>query len=189
MLLPTVRTEKVESVPESPTAPTVPSTTTTARPRTTTTTTVELTPAAVETTTPRIYVSTSNFRPTLPNFGQENTEQPPLGQPEVTSAKSKSPISLIQQIPLVLAPRKPKQESLIPSTTTRPTTTTKSTTIVTTTSTSATSSTSKTKLNIHDLHNRLDELASNLDPWARIPHIKVHKIDINLIAMILFIHL
>ena len=179
MLLPTVRTEKVETVPESPTAPTVPSTTTTSKPRTTTTT-VELTPAAEETTTPRIYVSTSNFRPTLPNFGQENTE-PPLAQPEVTSERSKSPISLIQQIPLVLAPRKPKQESLIPSTTTRPTTTTtKSTTIVTTTSTTAASSTSETKLNIHDLHNRLDELASNLDPWARIPHIKVHKNDINL---------
>ena len=149
------------------------STTTTAPPTTTPTTAFELTPLSSEATTPRLYVSTSNFRPTLPNFGQEaETEQTsPATEAEAkepAKKPAKDPVNLIQQIPLVLAPRQPKQESSsaadpAPAPSAAPPPAPPSSTV----SVSSSSSTSESSFNIH---NRLDELASNLDPWAHIQH-------------------
>ena len=159
-LLPTVRS-KVDDVPTVPTAPpttakTTTSTTTTVK--TTTTTTFELTPLSTEPTTPRVYVSTSNFRPTLPNFGQEEEEEELTSQEEEQEEVVEQPETVVTdvkvpRVPLVLAPQ---------STSTTTSTTTSSTTTSTTTSSSSTSESS------FNIHNRLDELASNLDPWAHI---------------------
>ena len=166
-LLPTVR-NKVDDVPTVPTAPpttarTTTSTTTTEK--TTTTTTFELTPLSTEPTTPRVYVSTSNFRPTLPNFGQEEEEQSSqqeeqeevVEEPETEVSDVKVP-----RVPLVLAPQPAT------STTTRTKPTTSRTTTTTITSASTTTSSSSTSESSFNIHNRLDELASNLDPWAHI---------------------
>ena len=106
-LLPTVPAAPLP-VPTAPTAaPTTPRTSTSTTTTATTAKPFELTPLSTEPTTPRIYVSTSNFRPTLPNFSEEELDQ---DQDEASEEARKSdPLSLIQQIPLVLAPRKPKQ--------------------------------------------------------------------------------
>ena len=121
-------------------------------------------------------MSTSNFRPTLPNFSQEDLEEEKASQEDQDTKKS-DPLSLIQQIPLVLAPRKPKQESSAVPPTPSPVTTKKEveeetpkapkSTVSSSVSVTSSSSTSES---IRDIHQRLDELASNLDPWAHIQH-------------------
>ena len=145
-MLPTVRSEIVETT-------TTPGTTTSSS--TTTTTSFDLTPASTDPTTPKIYVSTSNFRPTLPNFGQDELES------EQVTENNKNPLNLIQQIPLVLAPKETSQEPEPIVSTSKPETP------ATTTTTVSSSTTSKTSFNIH---NHLEEIASNLDPWAHIQH-------------------
>ena len=153
-LLPTVRSKIVDDVPTVPTAPpttaktstaTTTTTTTTTTEKTTTTTTFELTPLSTEITTPRVYVSTSNFRPTLPNFGQEEDEEAQEVVETPSEPETVKPDVTVPRVPLVLAPE-------------TPTTSTTSTTTTTTTSSSSS----------FNIHNRLDELASNLDPWAHI---------------------
>ena len=161
-LLPTVR-NKVDDVPTVPTAPptTAKTTTSTTTTKKTTTTTFELTPLSTEPTTPRVYVSTSNFRPTLPNFGQEDEEEEEQSsQEEEQEEVVEEPETLetdvkVPRVPLVLAP----QSS---------TTTTRTTTKTTSSPSSSTTSSSSTSESSFNIHNRLDELASNLDPWAHI---------------------
>ena len=117
-------------------------------------------------------MSTSNFRPTLPNFSQEDLEEEKASQ-EDQDAKKSDPLSLIQQIPLVLAPRKPKQESSAVPPTPSPVTTKKAeeeTPKAPESTVSSTVSVTSTSESIRDIHQRLDELASNLDPWAHIQH-------------------
>ena len=121
---------------------------------------------STEPTTPRVYVSTSNFRPTLPNFGQEeDEEEEQTSQEEEQEEVVEEPETVVTEVevprvPLVLAPH----SSTTTTTRTKPTTTTV-TTITPATTTTSSSSTSESSFNIH---NRLDELASNLDPWAHI---------------------
>ena len=162
-LLPTVR-NKVDDVPTVPTAPptTAKTTTSTTTTKKTTTTTFELTPLSTEPTTPRVYVSTSNFRPTLPNFGQEEEEEEEEQsseeeeQEEVVEEPERLETDVkVPRVPLVLAP----QSS---------TTTSKTTSKTTSTPSSSTTSSSSTSESSFNIHNRLDELASNLDPWAHI---------------------
>ena len=91
-----------------------------------------------------MYVSTSNFRPTLPNFGQDSQTEETTAPAEAPN--NKKPKNLIQQIPLVLAPKQPVTTSTASTTTTAAPTTTST----------ETSSTSE------NIHNILDELQSNL---------------------------
>ena len=137
---------------------------------TTTSKPFQFTPLPTELTTPRVYVSTSNFRPTLP------TSKPEEQTPSEIFVVETSSIGNINQ-PLVLAPKKDETELSVPS----------SESVVKATSSTQIQSTSSSKSSVssvstaesnYNINNRLDELASNLDPWAHIQHAQ-HKEDLE----------
>merc|ERR1712106_695436 len=155
--------------PLTTTAVTQTSTTTTTTTTVQTTTTSQpfkFTPLPTEPTTPRVYVSTSNFRPTLPTLEPE--EQTPS---EIFVVETSSIGNLNQ--PLVLAPQAEEYEES--SSSSQSAIKAKSSTQLQSTSSSKSSvSTSSTSESNYNINNRLDELASNLDPWAHIQHAQ-HK--------------
>merc|ERR1712013_229256 len=164
----TLTTKRIP-VTTKPVTQTSTTTTTTTTVQTTTTTTSQpfkFTPLPTEPTTPRVYVSTSNFRPTLPTLEPE--EQTPS---EIFVVETSSIGNLNQ--PLVLAPRsEDSQESGISSLSAVKATV--STQVQSTSSSKSSVSTSSTSESNYNINNRLDELASNLDPWAHIQHAQ-HK--------------
>lgn len=167
----TLTTKRIP-VTTKPVTQTSTTTTTTTTVQTTTTTTSQpfkFTPLPTEPTTPRVYVSTSNFRPTLPTLEPE--EQTPS---EIFVVETSSIGNLNQ--PLVLAPRpEDSQESGISSLSAVKATV--STQVQSTSSSKSSVSTSSTSESNYNINNRLDELASNLDPWAHIQHAQ-HKVDL-----------
>ena len=154
------------TTPEVPTVPTRGPRTTTRKPTTTTTRTTttqkpfQLTPlpteATTESTTQKLYVSTNFFRPTLPTT------------PDGAEPESSSEIVVVEtsSIGNVETPEDVVEKGQEPTIST-------SFTKVETTSSSQTSSTSSESN--YNINNRLDELASNLDPWAHIQHAE-HKV-------------
>ena len=138
---------------------------TTTKPPTTTTTRkpFEFTPlpteATTKTTTQKLYVSTNFFRPTLPTT-------PDNQEPETSSEIVSVETSSVGENP---STQKKSQVSSQEPTVSSSSSFTK----VKTTSSSQTSSTSSESS--YNINNRLDELASNLDPWAHIQHAE-HKV-------------
>ena len=185
-MLPTDDNESVQSEPTTSTeasilttkriplttkAVTQTSTTTTSTTTAQTTTTsqpFEFTPLPTEPTTPRVYVSTSNFRPTLP------TSEPEEQTPSEIFVVETSSIGNLNQ-PLVFA-QESEEESV--SSSQSEIKATSSTQIQSTSSSKSSVSTSSTSESNYNINNRLDELASNLDPWAHIQHAQ-HKVHLS----------
>merc|ERR1711892_250080 len=180
---PTTSTEAstltTKRTPLTTTAVTQTSTTTTTTTTVQTTTTSQpfkFTPLPTEPTTPRVYVSTSNFRPTLPTLEPE--EQTPS---EIFVVETSSIGNLNQ--PLVLAPQAEEYEESSSSSQSA-IKATSSTQIQSTSSSKSSVSTSSTSESNYNINNRLDELASNLDPWAHIQHAQ-HKENLEKEALAL----
>merc|ERR1712106_889827 len=143
---------------------------------TTTSQPFKFTPLPTEPTTPRVYVSTSNFRPTLPTLEPE--EQTPS---EIFVVETSSIGNLNQ--PLVLAPQAEEYEESSSSSQSA-IKATSSTQLQSTSSSKSSVSTSSTSESNYNINNRLDELASNLDPWAHIQHAQ-HKENLEKEALAL----
>merc|ERR1712106_759762 len=180
---PTTSTEAstltTKRTPLTTTAVTQTSTTTTTTTTVQTTTTSQpfkFTPLPTEPTTPRVYVSTSNFRPTLPTL--EPVEQA-AGEIAVVETSS---IGNLNQ-PLVLAPQNDDSDKSV-SSLKSVVKATSSTQIQSTSSSKSSVSTSSTSESNYNINNRLDELASNLDPWAHIQHAQ-HKENLEKEALAL----
>ena len=162
----TTTTPEVPTVPTRGPRPTTRKLTTTTKPPTTTTTRkpFEFTPlpteATTKTTTQKLYVSTNFFRPTLPTTPDN---QEPETSSEIVSVETSS------------VGKNPSTQEKSQVSSQEPTVSSSSSfTKVKTTSSSQTSSTSSESN--YNINNRLDELASNLDPWAHIQHAE-HKVD------------
>merc|ERR1712088_1081572 len=118
------------------------------------------TEATTKTTTQKLYVSTNFFRPTLPTTPDN---QEPESSSENTSVEASSDGN-VKNPSVQVESQVSSQDPTVSSST--------SFTKVKTTSSSQTVSTSSESN--YNINNRLDELASNLDPWAHIQHAE-HK--------------
>jgi hypothetical protein len=163
----TLTTKRTPLTAKAVTQTSTTTTSTTTAQTTTTSQPFKFTPLPTEPTTPRVYVSTSNFRPTLPTLEPE--EQTPS---EIFVVETSSIGNLNQ--PSVFAQETDESVSFSQS----EIKTTSATQIQSTSSSKSSVSTSSTSESNYNINNRLDELASNLDPWAHIQHAQ-HKVHLS----------